>query len=174
MLVLPCFFVVLFFCLQENAETGKLAKVGLAKVGHPNFGKSRSIKVGQSRSIKVGQSRSNKDGQSRFGPKSVSALDAPTIHYTMWLWHPSLLQTTSAARCLETHVARVLHMGVVRRCECTNAPCSRFNKLGTCTSLAVTAPCSTNATLGLDLALSVSDTLPQGVSCGSIGTSVES
>ena len=27
-----------------------LAKVGLAKVGHPNFGQSRSIKVGQSRS----------------------------------------------------------------------------------------------------------------------------
>ena len=32
----------------------------LAKVGHPNFG--------QSRSIKVDQSRSNKDGQSRYQP----------------------------------------------------------------------------------------------------------
>ena len=41
------------FCLflkQENTETVKLAKVGLAKVGHPNFGQSRSIKDGQSRS----------------------------------------------------------------------------------------------------------------------------
>ena len=54
-LVLPCFSL---FCLRKIL-TVNLAKVGLAKVGHPNFG--------QSRSIKVGQSRSNKDGQSRFG-----------------------------------------------------------------------------------------------------------
>ena len=57
-LVLPCFFVVLsFFEKQENTETVKLAKVGLAKVGHSNFGQSRSIKVGQSRSYFFGQSR---------------------------------------------------------------------------------------------------------------------
>ena len=58
-----------FHCFekQESTETVKLAKVGLAKVGHPNFGQSRSIKVGQSRSNFFGQSRSNKDGQSRFG-----------------------------------------------------------------------------------------------------------
>ena len=64
-LVLPCFFVVLsFFEKQEKTETVKLAKVGLAKVGHPNFGQSRSIKVGQSRSNFFGQSRF---GQSRIG-----------------------------------------------------------------------------------------------------------
>ena len=40
----------LFLKKQENTETVKLAKVGLAKVGHPNFGQSQSIKVGQSRS----------------------------------------------------------------------------------------------------------------------------
>ena len=55
----------------------------MAKVGHPNFGQSRSIKVGQSRSKffsqsrfgqrRIGQSRSNKDGQKSVWPKSVSA-----------------------------------------------------------------------------------------------------
>ena len=34
----------------QHRKTLKLAKVGLATVGHPNFGQSRSIKVGQSRS----------------------------------------------------------------------------------------------------------------------------
>ena len=58
--------------LKNRKQTLKLAKVGLAKVGHSNFGQSRSIKVGQSRSnsfgqSRFGQSRSNKDGQSRFG-----------------------------------------------------------------------------------------------------------
>ena len=51
------FFHVLF-CLfekQDNTETLKLAKIGLAKVGHPNFGQNQSIKVGQSR---FGQNRS--------------------------------------------------------------------------------------------------------------------
>ena len=43
----------------QKTETPILAKVGLAKVGHPNFGQSRSIKVGQSRSFFFfGQSRS--------------------------------------------------------------------------------------------------------------------
>ena len=65
------------FGLKNRKINTKLAKVGLAKVGHPNFGQSRSIKVGQSRSkffgqsrfgqSRIGQSRSNKDGQSRFG-----------------------------------------------------------------------------------------------------------
>ena len=51
----------------RKSETPILAKVGLAEVGHPNFGQSRSIKVGQSRSnfwasVGYGQSRI---GQSR-------------------------------------------------------------------------------------------------------------
>ena len=43
---------LLFFMLflGSNTKTLILAKVGLAKVGHPLFGQSRSIKVGQSRS----------------------------------------------------------------------------------------------------------------------------
>ena len=60
-----CAFFILcshFFFEKEGqkTETPILAKVGLSKVGHPNFGQSRSIKVGQSRSIflaKVGISR---------------------------------------------------------------------------------------------------------------------
>ena len=55
--VLPCVFVVLsFFEWQEHSETVKLAKVGLAKVGHPNFSQSRSIMAGQNGSKFVGQS----------------------------------------------------------------------------------------------------------------------
>ena len=45
--------------LGQKTRTLILTEVGLAKVGQPNFG--------QRRSIKVGQSRSNKDGQTRFG-----------------------------------------------------------------------------------------------------------
>ena len=56
----------------QKTETPILTKVGLARVGQPNFGQSRSIKVGQNRSqffgqSRIGQSRSNKDGHSRFG-----------------------------------------------------------------------------------------------------------
>ena len=46
--------VVLLFCCfvvfeeGQKTKTLKLAKVGLAKVGHPNFGQSMSIKVGPS------------------------------------------------------------------------------------------------------------------------------
>ena len=36
--------------IGQHLKTPKLANISLAKVGHPNFGRSRSIKVGQSRS----------------------------------------------------------------------------------------------------------------------------
>ena len=85
--VLLCFFfhlVVLFFFFFKKAkrtETPILANVGLAKVGNPNFGQSRSIKVGQSLSIfcwlksvwpksdwpKVGQLRMAKVGLAKVG-----------------------------------------------------------------------------------------------------------
>ena len=107
----PClFFHAWFFtllkksCLWSGQETKTpiWAKVGLAKVGHPNLGQSLSIKVGQSRSnffcqsrigqsqskrlakvgqiffcqSRIGQSRSNKDGQSRFGQWASADLSA--------------------------------------------------------------------------------------------------
>ena len=49
-----------------KTNTPILAKVDLAKVGHPNVGQSRSIKVGQNRSKFFGQSRF---GQSRSSPQ---------------------------------------------------------------------------------------------------------
>ena len=54
-LVLLC--SVFFFNKQENTETVKLAKVGLAKVGHPNFGQSRSNFLAKVGLVKVGLSR---------------------------------------------------------------------------------------------------------------------
>ena len=50
--------------LGQKTKTPIWAKVGLAKIGHPNFG--------QSRSIKVGQSRSNFFCQSRFGQSQIA------------------------------------------------------------------------------------------------------
>ena len=63
----PC-----FLCEEgQNTETLKLAKVGLAKIGHPNFGQNRSSKVGLGLAkvglAKVGQIRMAKVGLAKVG-----------------------------------------------------------------------------------------------------------
>ena len=52
-LVLPYFSLFCpFFEKRENAKTVKLAKVSLAKVGHPNFGQSGQLRqVGLAKSV---------------------------------------------------------------------------------------------------------------------------
>ena len=68
--------VVLFFFEEgQNTETLKLAKVGLAKVGHPNLGQSRSIKVGQSRSNFLAKVGLPKVGQIRMAKVGLAKVD---------------------------------------------------------------------------------------------------
>ena len=64
-----CTFGVLGLSCGQNTEKLKLAKVGLAKVGHPNFGQNRSIKVGRSRSIFLWSSDIN--GVTRVGASQL-------------------------------------------------------------------------------------------------------
>ena len=73
--VLPYFHLVIETPIwTRHLKTLKLAKVRLAKVGHPNFGQSRSIKVGQSRSEFLGQSwfGQSRIGQSRSHPENTA------------------------------------------------------------------------------------------------------
>ena len=70
--VLLCFFLILLFSFffekeGQKTETSILAKINLAKVGHPNFGQSRSNKV-----AKVGISRRDQVARIRNCSKFVS------------------------------------------------------------------------------------------------------
>ena len=81
------FFSSCFFFFEkegQKTETPILAKVGLAKVGHPNFGQSRSIEVGQRRQIFLAKVGLAKVELAKVGVSRGATLDpCPRLE---WWW----------------------------------------------------------------------------------------